>query len=86
VRISEDKRKLLNQTLEKLRLDRYPYWTLWREVADFFLPKRYVWLQSDKERRARQAKNPYILDSTGTRAAIRNDERDYSAICSLVHS
>ena len=69
MRISEDKRKLLNQTLEKLRLDRYPYWTLWREVADFFLPKRYVWLQSDKERRARQAKNPYILDSTGTRAA-----------------
>jgi len=69
VQINESKRKLLTHTLDQLQRDRYPFWTLWREIADFFLPKRYVWLQSDKERRVRNAKNPFILDSTGTRAA-----------------
>jgi hypothetical protein len=62
-------RQRLNTTLAQLRLDRYPFWTLWRELADYYLPKRYVWLQSDKERRIRDAKNPFILDSTGTKAA-----------------
>src|SRR5688572_32810881 len=33
------------------------------------MPKRYVWLQSEQEARVRSAKNPYILDSTGTTAA-----------------
>jgi hypothetical protein len=59
----------LTTTIAQLRQDRYSFWTLWRELANYFLPKRYVWLQSDKERRVREAKNPYILDSTGTKAA-----------------
>lgn len=67
--ISADEHKRLRGVLAELKNDRYPFWTLWREVADYFLPKRYVWLQSGKEARARNAKNPYILDSTGTTAA-----------------
>jgi len=67
--ISAEQHKLLKQTIAQLRLDRQPYWTLWRELADFLLPKRYVWLQSAKEARVRNAKNPFILDSTGTFAA-----------------
>jgi len=51
-----------------LRHDRKPFWTLWRELADFYIPKRYVWLQTDRESRVRKAKNPFILDSTGTTA------------------
>lgn len=65
---AKEKRRLLG-IISQLRSDRLPFWTLWRELADYFLPKRYVWLQSDKERRVRNAKNPYILDSTGTKAA-----------------
>jgi len=56
-------------TLAELQSDRRPFWTLWREIADYFLPKRYVWLMSgDESRRANNAKNPHILDSTGTLA------------------
>jgi len=59
----------VNQVIAELRSDRQPFWSLWRELADYYLPKRYVWLQSAKEQRVRTAKNPYILDSTGTMAA-----------------
>lgn len=67
--ITDLERARLNQVISELKADRQPFWTLWREVADYFLPKRYVWLQSEREARVRSAKNPYILDSTGTTAA-----------------
>ncbi len=63
-----EKQRLLN-TVSQLRTERYSFWTLWRELAQYFMPKRYVWLQSDRERRVREARNPHILDSTGTKAA-----------------
>ena len=69
MQITADEKKRLNSTIAELRSDRQPFWTLWREIADYFLPKRYVWLQSDREARVRNAKNPFILDSTGTLAA-----------------
>ena len=69
MKIAAENHRLAKQTMAELRNERYPYWSLWRELADYFLPKRYVWLQSDKERRVRNAKNPFILDSTGTSAA-----------------
>lgn len=56
-------------TISTMQNDRNPFWYFWRELADNFLPKRYVWLQTDKERRIRNAKNPNILDSTGTTCA-----------------
>lgn len=68
-KITDQQHKLLKQVIAELRNDRQPYWSLWRELADYYLPKRYVWLQSAKEQRVRNAKNPYILDSTGTSAA-----------------
>lgn len=69
MKIKDAERKRLNGVISELRLDRQPFWHLWREVADYFLPKRYVWLQNSREARVRSAKNPYILDSTGTLAA-----------------
>lgn len=69
MKITAQEKTRLQNTLTQLRTDRYPFWTLWRELADYFLPKRYVWLASDKERRTRNAKNPFILDGTGTKAA-----------------
>jgi hypothetical protein len=67
--VTDTEKRRLETVISQLRIERYPFWTLWRELADYFLPKRYVWLQSDRERRIRNAKNPYILDSTGTKAA-----------------
>lgn len=69
MKINANEQKRLQGIIAELRSDRLPFWNLWREVANYFLPKRYVWLQSDKEARIRNAKNPYILDSTGTTAA-----------------
>lgn len=69
IKVSDKERRRLLGIIAELKNDRQPFWTLWREVADYFLPKRYVWLQSDREARVRNAKNPNILDSTGTTAA-----------------
>ena len=69
MKIELEQHKLLLSTLGELRIDRQPYWSLWRDLANYFLPKRYVWLQSAKEQRVREARNPFILDSTGTSAA-----------------
>lgn len=69
MKITAPEQKRLQGIIAELRSDRLPFWTLWREVANYFLPKRYVWLQSDKEARIKNAKNPFILDSTGTTAA-----------------
>lgn len=59
----------LKATLEALRDARLPNWTLWRELADYFLPRRYTWLLSPIERKTKNAKNPFILDGTGTKCA-----------------
>ena len=69
MKINANEQKRLQGIIAELRSDRLPFWTLWREVANYYLPKRYVWLQSEKEARIKNAKNPYILDSTGTTAA-----------------
>lgn len=57
------------QTIAALRKDRQPWWEHWRELADFYLPRRYVWLQSPSEAARIKSKNPFILDATGTTSA-----------------
>lgn len=55
-------------TIAALQKARLPWWASWREIGDYFIPKRYVWLMSDMERKRYLTKNPNILDSTGTTA------------------
>ena len=69
MKIDDTQFRQRQSTMEALRNDRLPFWTLWRDLASYYMPKRYVWLLSDKERRIREAKNPNILDGTGTLAA-----------------
>lgn len=59
----------LKATLEALREARLPNWTLWRMLADYYLPRRYTWLLSPTERKTKTAHNPFILDGTGTKCA-----------------
>ena len=54
--------------LTGLRNDRLPFWNMWRDIAEFYIPKRYTWLMSDKERKQYLQTNSSILDSTGTTA------------------
>lgn len=69
MRIPLAEHEQLRQRLKALEDDRRPHWALWRELADFYLPRRYIWLQSEKERRVQSAKNPHVIDSTGILAA-----------------
>lgn len=66
--VSQELLRDLKRTLTGLETDRQPFWQHWRDIADYFMPKRYVWLQSAQERLSRIARNPLILDPTGTNA------------------
>lgn len=69
MRISEANHTKRRGTIAALQHDRRPWWEHWRELADFFLPRRYIWLQTENERRRIQSKSPFVLDGTGTSAA-----------------
>jgi hypothetical protein len=48
-----------------LRTNRYSWWTHWRELADFFLPRRYRWIVTPNMMGRGSPINQHILDSTG---------------------
>jgi hypothetical protein len=52
-----------------LRDNRYSWWTHWRELADFFLPRRYKWIVTPNQQSRGSPINQHILDSTGVIAA-----------------
>ena len=54
--------------ISQLQTERRPFWEIWRELADYILPSRYVWLQSSAETRLSR-RNSNILDATATKAA-----------------
>lgn len=58
----------LKAKLTKLEEIRQPFLEFWKEIADYYLPRRYVWLDNTSAR-VRSMRNPMILDSTGTIAA-----------------
>ena len=52
-----------------LRVNRYSWWTHWRELADYFLPRRYKWIVTPNQMSRGSPINQHILDSTGVIAA-----------------
>lgn len=52
-----------------MRNNRYSWWTHWRELADYLLPRRYRWLITPNMMSRGSPINQHILDSTGTLAA-----------------
>jgi Bacteriophage head to tail connecting protein len=48
-----------------LRVNRYSWWTHWRELADYFLPRRYKWLITPNQMGRGSPINQHILDETG---------------------
>lgn len=52
-----------------LRVNRYSWWTHWRELADYFLPRRYKWIITPNQMARGSPINQHILDSTGVIAA-----------------
>jgi Bacteriophage head to tail connecting protein len=52
-----------------LRINRYSWWVHARELADFYLPRRYKWLITPNQMGRGSPINQHILDSTPTLAA-----------------
>lgn len=52
-----------------LRINRYSWWVHARELADFFLPRRYKWLITPNQMGRGSPINQHILDSTPTLSA-----------------
>lgn len=48
-----------------LRVNRYSWWCHWRDLADYFLPRRYKWLITPNQMARGAPINQHILDSTG---------------------
>lgn len=48
-----------------MRDNRYSWWTHWRELADYFLPRRYRWLITPNQQSRGSPINGHILDSSG---------------------
>lgn len=62
-------RKYVEGRLSGLRVNRYSWWVHARELADYFLPRRYKWLITPNQMSRGSPINQHILDSTGTLAA-----------------
>lgn len=68
MKIPVDYHNKLTSSMAALEKDRLPWWHAWREIALYYIPKRYVWLASDAERKDYVGKNGNILNGTGTKA------------------
>jgi len=62
-------RRHVDGRLQGMRSYRYSWWTHWRELADFILPRRYKWLITPNQFARGSPINQHIIDSTGTIAA-----------------
>lgn len=59
----------VNSRLIGMRTSRWSWWTHWRELADYFLPRRYKWLITPNQMSRGSPINQHIIDSTGWLAA-----------------
>lgn len=62
-------RQKAEQRMDGLRMERYSFWTHWRELADYILPRRYKWLVTPNQAYRGAPINQHIIDSSGTIAA-----------------
>lgn len=61
----------LKGMLKSMHDERLPWFNYWRELADYVLPRRYIWLEQQEQETGRTATltNKKILDGTATVAA-----------------
>lgn len=55
----------LDALIEALRTERYSFWTHWREIAEYLLPRRYKWLITPNRGNRGAPINQRIIDETG---------------------
>lgn len=64
-----DYRRYVDGRLQSLRNVRWSWFTHWRELADYFLPRRYKWFITPNQWNRGSPINGHIIDSTGVLAA-----------------
>jgi hypothetical protein len=64
-----DYKRYLEGAMAGMKVTRYSWWAHWRELADFFLPRRYRWLVTANQMNRGSPINGHIIDSTGCFAA-----------------
>lgn len=69
VKQDQDYRAFVMGRLLGLRINRYSWWTHWRELADYFLPRRYKWIITPNMMARGSPINQHIIDDSGTFAA-----------------
>jgi hypothetical protein len=62
-------RQKAEQRMAGLRSERTSFWSHWKELADYILPRRYKWLITANQSQRGSPINNMIIDSTGTMAA-----------------
>lgn len=75
-------RRHVDARLVGMRVDRYSWWTHWRELADYILPRRYKWFITANQMNRGSPINQRIIDSTGTVAARTLGAGMFAGICS----
>lgn len=60
--------KQLEQRMTALRMWRWSWWAHWNQLAEYFLPFRYVWLVTANKFNRGSPINNQIIDSTGLQA------------------
>lgn len=64
-----EKGRKLEAVVSSLDAERQPFVAAWKELADYYIPRRYIWLGTSSATRVQSVRNNMILDSTGTDAA-----------------
>jgi len=59
-------RQHCEQLLIAMKNDRMSWWTHWREIADYLIPRRYKWLITPNQGNRGSPINQRIIDNTGT--------------------
>lgn len=62
-------RRFAESRLMGMRTNRYSWWVHWRDLADYFMPRRYKWVVTPNAQSRGSQINQHILDSTGVIAA-----------------
>jgi hypothetical protein len=71
MKVSASFKKRINASMKSLKNTRESHWNHWRDLADYYLPRRYKSLMTNQESQSKNVsgRNPRILDAAGTRAA-----------------
>ncbi len=64
--VNESLQRKHRQMFKAMDVERQTWFTHWRMVSDYFLPRRYPWLMSASEQRGRNRLNSKLLSSVST--------------------